>query len=272
VSRPDLEILSPQNDRVKALVRLRDDRGARTEAGAMLLEEPRLIRRALDAGHPLSEAWHCPELPDDEAAALARDLRAAGVPMVRAGLHVMEKLAYRRKPAPLLAVAALPRTDLDGLDARLPSSPLLLVLHHVEKPGNLGAVLRTASGAGVDGVLIAGGADLGNPNALRAGTGAVFTVPCAAAAPHAALDWLRARGLRLLAATPDHAVVHHTLDLTGPVALILGAEDTGLPADWLAAAHARVRIPMHGAADSLNVSVAAAVLAYEAERQRNGER
>jgi len=274
VSRPDAEILSPRNERVKALVRLRDDRRARAEAGAALLDEPRVIRRALAAGRPVREVWACEELlaGDDAGAALLADLRAAGAAAVATSARVLEKLAYRRRPIGLLAVADLPASDLESLARRLPAEPLLLVLHDVEKPGNLGAVLRTASGAGVDGVLVAGGADLGNPNTLRASTGAVFSVPCAAAEPDAALAWLRARGLRLLAATPDADAVHHAADLRGAVALILGAEDTGLPPAWLDAADARLRIPMHGAADSLNVSVAAAVLAYEAERQRNGER
>lgn len=274
MSRPDPEILSPQNERVKALVRLRDDRAERAATGVMLLEEIRVIRRALAAGHPVREAWFCPELlaDDDAAAALAADLRAAGAATVTASARVMEKLAYRRRPAALLAVADLPAADLESLHRRLPPEPLLLVLHDVEKPGNLGAVLRTASGAGAHGVLVAGGADLGNPNTLRASTGAVFSVPCAAAAPDEALAWLRARQLRLVAATPDASLLHHHADLRGGAALILGAEDTGLPAAWLDAADVRVRIPMHGAADSLNVSVAAAVLAYEAERQRSGQR
>jgi RNA methyltransferase, TrmH family len=256
-------ITSLQNERVKGLVRLRD-RKERVATGNMLVEEIRVIRRALAAGHPVHEAWFCPDLISDND--VLDQLRQSGVELVETSTPVMEKISYRNNPAGLLLVGEL--LNPAPHDLKLPNHPLLLVLHDVEKPGNLGAVLRTASGAGIDGVLIAGGADLGNPNTLRSSTGAVFTVPCAAGDPDHILSFLKERSVRLIATTPDTTTLHTDADLSGGIAIILGAEDTGLPDNWLEAADQRVRIPMHGTADSLNVSVAAAVLAYEAERQR----
>ncbi len=256
-------ITSLQNERVKGLVRLRE-RKERVATGRMLIEEIRVIRRALDAGHPIHEAWFCPDMINADD--VLDQLRQSGVELIETSKTVMEKISYRNNPAGLLLVGGLLNPSPKELS--LPDNPLLLVLHDVEKPGNLGAVLRTASGAGVDGVLIAGGADLGNPNTLRSSTGAVFTVPCAADDPDHVLTFLRERGVRLIATTPDTDTLHTDADLRGGIAIILGAEDTGLPGNWLKAADQRVRIPMHGTADSLNVSVAAAVLAYEAERQR----
>jgi len=260
-------VTSPQNERVKALIRLRE-RKERDATGRMLIEEIRVIGRALEAGHKLHEAWFCPAMLDatpDGPAALSA-LRRHGVELVEVSQRVMDKIAYRNNPEGLLVVGALLNPLPDDLE--LPAEPLLLVLHDVEKPGNLGAVLRTASGAGIDGVLVTGGADLGNPNTLRASTGAAFTVPCASGSPDSILAFLRERNLKLIAATPDSDLLHTDVDLTGGSAIVLGAEDRGLPDDWLEAADHCVRIPMHGVADSLNVSVAAAVLAYEAERQR----
>ena len=146
----------------------------------------------------------------------------------------------------------------------------MAVLEGVEKPGNLGGVLRTADAAGVDAILVCGeGTDIYNPNAIRASLGAIFTVPVIAAATPTLIAWLKAQGLALVATTPAATQRYTQVDLTRPVAVIMGSEAEGLSADWLAAADQQVLIPMNGDVDSLNVSVATALLLYEAVRQRN---
>ena len=262
-------ISSLQNERVKRLVKLRE-RKHREREGVMALDELRIVTRALDAGVRVAEAYLCPELlarhadPD----ALAERLRGAGAQVFEATRPVLEKAAYRQNPEGLIVTAAPPVRGLADLDP--PADALILVLEDVEKPGNLGAVVRTASGAGAAAVLACGvGADPWNPNCLRASTGAVFTVPTVAAGRDEITAWLRERGVATLATTPDAEDLHTGTDLTGPVAVLLGAEDVGLSAELLAAADLRCRIPMLGTADSLNVSVAAAVVAYEALRQRS---
>jgi len=266
--REPLRLTSLQNPRVKRLVRLRERRHRREE-GVFVMEEPRVVARALAAGVAVREVYHCPEVvaAHPEAAALLPPLTAGDALVVEVSPPVLEKIAYRKHPAGLVVVATPPAWS--PADLALPPSPLVLVLEEVEKPGNLGAIVRTASGAGVDAVIACGaGADPWNPNALRASTGAVFSVPVLELPSAELVPWLRGRGLALVATTPDADMLHTEIDLTGPVAILLGAEDTGLSAGLLGAADVRCRIPMLGAADSLNVSVAAALLAYEARRQR----
>jgi TrmH family RNA methyltransferase len=150
----------------------------------------------------------------------------------------------------------------------LPEVPLVIVTEDVEKPGNVGAILRSADAVGASAVIAVGGTDLYNPNVIRASVGTVFTVPVAAAPAAEVLDWLRASGLRILASRVDATELHVDADLTGPLAIVLGSEAHGLTDAWLAPDVGAIRLPMLGAADSLNVSAAAAVLLYEAWRQR----
>lgn len=271
MNAPEDIITSLQNSRVKDLVKLRD-RSGRESLQLMLIEETRVIERALSAGHPLRTIYTCSEKMTTEAKALSNRLqRQPELEVIDLAPHVMAKVAYRNNPEGLLATAPLLQYDIGRID--LPADPLLLVIESVEKPGNLGAVLRSANGAGVDLVLICGqSVDLCNPNVLRASTGAVFMTPTAAMAEADLLDFLKSKSIRMIAATPDTQTPHTDTDLTGPVAIIVGAEDTGLTVTWLEAADQKVRIPMHGQADSLNLSVSAAILVYEAERQRRAGR
>lgn len=267
---PSETITSLQNPRVKRLVRLRQ-RKHREREDVILLDEPRVIRRALDAGVTARELYTCATLlaHDPDAAGLADELAAAGAEVTKLAPYVMAKVAYRDNPAGLLALVETPGTALNEL--ALPPDALILVLENVEKPGNLGAIVRTASGAGVNAVLACGeGADPWNPNTLRASTGAVFSVPVATAEASEITAFLHDRAIRLVAAVPDAHDSYSALDLVGPTAFLLGAEDRGLTADMTAAADVTCRIPMNGAADSLNVSVSAAILVYEARRQRDG--
>ncbi len=266
--RPD-RITSLQNPRVKDLVRLRDrrDRDAR---GLTIIEEPRVIRRARQAGYPFREVWHCPELLAATDPGLLDWLRE-GPPFegVEVAPHVMAKVAYKDRPEGALVVAPQRRRTLAGLP--LSARPLLLVLEGVEKPGNLGAILRVADAAGADAVVVCDPAtDVFNPNVLRASTGAFFTVPVVEEEAAVVQAWLRERRIPAVATTPAAELAYTRADLAGPVALLLGAEDAGLTGAWLERADLRVRIPMRGECDSLNVSVTAALVAYEAVRQRTG--
>jgi TrmH family RNA methyltransferase len=154
-------------------------------------------------------------------------------------------------------------------DLELPENPLIVVLERVEKPGNLGAVLRSADAAGADAVLICDPlTDLWNPNLIRASIGAVFTVPCVACSSAEAIAFLKARGIRILTAQLQDSSLYYDCDMTGGTAIVMGTEATGLTPVWREAADAHIRIPMLGRLDSLNVSVSAAILLFEAVRQR----
>ncbi len=184
---------------------------------------------------------------------------------------VLDALAFGDRNEGVVATVRIPdhAFDLDRL--RLPPDPLVVVLEGVEKPGNLGAVLRSADGAGADAVIAADPrADLFNPNAIRASLGTIFAVPVAAGGSAAVRDGLRAVGVALVAARVDALTAYTEVDLRGPVAIVLGSETAGLSDCWSGDATVPVRLPMLGVADSLNVSIAAAVLLYEARRQRGG--
>jgi TrmH family RNA methyltransferase len=267
MSEPPPAITSVQNPRVKALVSLRERR-ERERRRQMLIEEPLVIRRALESGYPLQEIWICPErLVAEDAPALLSALAAAGVPRVDASQRVLDRISYRARSEGLIAVA--PRIEYSLAALKLGADPLLVVLTAVEKPGNLGAVLRTADAAGCDAVLVADPEiDLSNPNVLRASRGAAFTV-AAATADAAAIDaFLRRHAIVTVAADPTASRNYTEVDYTGPIAVLLGAEHAGLDLDRRARCDQQVRVPMRGRVDSLNLAATAAVLLYEAVRQR----
>jgi RNA methyltransferase, TrmH family len=262
----DLEITSPANPRIKQLVTLRRRRG-REQSDVTLVEGLAEIELALAAGVRPRTLYFCPALAHPASLPLADRVAALGGEVVQVSRPVFEKISYREGPDGWLAVVPAVPAELARLD--LGPRPLVLVCAGLEKPGNLGAILRTADAAGVAAVIAADPVtDWGNPNVVRASKGTVFSVPVASAAGADVLDWIAGRGLQLVAATPDAAQLMSETDLTGPTAIAVGAEQTGLPADWLDRADVRVRIPMFGRADSLNVSTSAAIITYEAVRQR----
>ncbi len=262
----ELEITSPANPRVKQLVALRRRR-ARDHTGVTLVEGRAEIALALAAGVRPRALYYCPVLEGHDRPDLADRVRELGADVVRVSRPVFEKVSYREGPDGWLAVVPAVETSLAHLI--LPPQPLILACAGLEKPGNLGAILRTADAAGVAAVIAADPVtDWGNPNVVRASKGTVFSVPIASATSGEVLAWIAAHGLQVVAATPDAARLVTEADLTGPTVLAVGAEQAGLPADWLERADVRVRIPMLGRADSLNVSASAAIIAYEAVRQR----
>jgi RNA methyltransferase, TrmH family len=260
-------ITSPTNDRVKAAVRLRDRR-ARDETGLTIVDGPRELLRALDRGIEVVEAFVCPNLirsPDADAA--IHRLAATAVTVREASEAVLAKIAFGDRSDGVVAIVRSPGTELSSL--ALPPDPLLVVVEGVEKPGNLGAILRTADGAGAHGLIAADArTDLFNPNAIRASLGTIFTISLAAASTTATLDWLSTHAVTPVAARVDAPTSYLEAPLTGPVAIVLGSEAGGLSDAWDDPRVVPVRIPMLGQADSLNVSVAAAILLFEAVRQR----
>jgi RNA methyltransferase, TrmH family len=260
-------ITSTQNPRVKSLLALRR-RPERDRAGLMLVEGHDELAVALAAGARPVELYHCPELaPATDAAELLERASAAGTQVVEVGRGVFERIAYRQAPDGWLAVLPAIPTGLERL--RVPAGGIVLVCESVEKPGNLGAMLRTADAAGLDAVIASPAAtDWGNPNVVRASKGALFTVPVAEAGHDELVAWLRARGLRIVTARPDAPTSFTAADLTGGVAIVVGAESRGLTAAWSRAADVEVRIPMLGSVNSLNVAASAALVVFEALRQR----
>ncbi|WP_022921089.1 TrmH family RNA methyltransferase [Ornithinimicrobium pekingense] len=263
-------ITSPANPRVKALGTLRRRR-VREEQGRTLVEGLEELELSLDSGVVPRELYFCPELMGATARAsgLVDRVGRLGTELVQLSRAAFEKAAYREGPDGFLAVVDTVERRCADLD--VPDDALLLVCQGVEKPGNLGAMLRTADAAGVDAVVAADPVtDWGNPNTVRASKGTVFSVQVASDTTQAVQAWLAGRGIPLVAATPDTDTEHTDVDWTGAVAVAVGAEKTGLTPEVISAADRRVRIPMVGRADSLNVATSAAIILYEAVRQRRG--
>jgi RNA methyltransferase, TrmH family len=277
-----MKITSTANPRVKAAAKLRNPR-QRAAQGRFMINGVRETGRALDGGMKLQEVYVCPEQCDGaECQQLLRRLEKTGAAWFEVSPAVYSVLAYGSREEGVLAVAETPQRDLNGL--RLTGNPLVAVLESVEKPGNLGAVLRSADGAGISAVIAAdAGIDLYNPNAIRASLGTIFTLPVVSATSAETLAWLRAQRLKIFAARVDGAVDYTACDFTGPCAIVLGSEADGLSDAWHSDSEksdsksgdsktdniTAIRLPMRGTADSLNVSAAAAVLFYEALRQRS---
>jgi TrmH family RNA methyltransferase len=262
------EITSLQNPRVKALVKLRDHRGRRS-AGLFIAEGYREVSRAIDAGLRIQSIWNCFDLqPGTTGLTYDGDCEWVCVPE-----PVFRKIAYVRDPEGILAVCVPPRWSVDALPPA-DKTTLDLIAVGTEKPGNLGAMVRTADLAGCRSVIAAGTPiDCVNPNAIRASTAAVFTLPTISLGEDDALAYLREHNIRLVAAVVDGEIEHTQADYTGPCAIAIGPEDTGLSDAWRQAARdtggATVTIPTVGrSADSLNASVAAGILLFEAVRQR----
>ena len=288
-------ITSPSNPKIKRLLALQQKSSARCEAGLFVVEGQRELQHCLDAGFEIDTLFVCPELhgsqplktsgfagplPPQSGGPLPLTSRgwlrfseaaaasASGQPKYfEVSEEVYAKIAMREGTEGVIAEVRTPERRLEEL--ALPERPLVVVLESVEKPGNLGAVLRSADAAGADAVLFCDPlTDLWNPNLIRASIGAVFTVPCVECSSAEAIAFLKARGIRILTAQLQDSSLYYDCDMTAGTALVMGTESTGLSEAWRAAADAHIRIPMLGALDSLNVSVSAAILLFEAVRQR----
>lgn len=258
-----LLITSTKNDRIKSLQKL-EKSSERKEKGAFLIEGEREIQKAIRSGIKVLEVYFCPQIVSYEK---AQELCGNNIPYTAVSTHVFEAVAYRENRDGIIAVANIRSFQLQ--DIPLSTSPLLIVLEAVEKPGNLGAILRTADATGADGVIVCDPkTDIYNPNVIRSSIGCVFTTPVATCSNHEAYDFLNSRKIISLATTPYTSSFYFSEDLTRGIAIVMGSEADGLSHFWLDHASKQTKIPMLGQADSLNVSACLAVVAYEAVRQR----
>ena len=270
-------ITSAQNPKIKNLLLLQEKSKARREQGLFVVEGRRELEHCLEAGYTVKTVFVCPEIlkaSDLDSAenyflcsSSKNQFSAANVIEIPEALY--RKVAYREGTEGIIAEVEYKSLNLS--DLRLPENPLVMVLESVEKPGNLGAVLRSADAAGADAVLICDPlTDLYNPNLIRASIGAVFTVPTVACTSEEAIAFLQAKGIQILTAQLQDSSLYYDVDMRRGTALVMGTEATGLTEQWRQAASAHIRIPMLGQLDSLNVSVSAAILLFEAVRQRQG--
>jgi len=264
------EIASTANPRVKAAVRLRDRR-EREQTGLTIVDGAREIRRALDAGVDMVEAFvHEPTATGDDAAAALKGLMRLGG-WTTVAPTVIERLSFGDRSDGIVLIVRTPRRTLDEMP--LPADAFLAVVDRVEKPGNLGAILRSADGAGVAAVIATDSrTDVWNPAAIRASLGTIFSLPVVPASAAEAVAWLEQKAFRIVTSRVDAQTNYADADLTGNLAIVLGSEAAGLGDAWTGAGIESVRIPMLGIADSLNVSATAAILFYEAVRQRTTAR
>ena len=297
-NRHDPEIItSLQNPRVKEVTALQSSSSLRREKGLFVVEGLREVERCLESGFRLRSVFYCPSVCRHISFPSCDSFRRSHVPTPsEEGVRIFEvseavygKMAYRGGTEGILAVVCGSAGDrsLEALDRALSpdtSAPLIVVVESVEKPGNLGAMLRTADASGVSAVLVCDPhtdlynpnlidphTDLYNPNLIRASLGGVFTRNIAVCSSEEAIAWLKARGISILTAQLQDSEFYYDTDMTRPTALVFGTEANGLTDIWRRAADAHIRIPMLGRIDSLNVSASMAVLCYEALRQRHGQ-
>ncbi len=257
------KITSARNERIRQVLELQEKSRTRRALGLFVVEGRRELEHCLEAGYELDSVFWCPEILPELPQELIGD-----VPVSELTAELYGKIAYRGGTEGLVArVKSRPHT-LD--DLALKENPLIVVLESVEKPGNLGAVFRSADAAGADAVIICDPlTDLYNPNLIRSSIGGVFTVQSAVCDSASAISWLKARGMKILTAQLQDSSWYYDVDMKGGTAIVIGTEATGLTEQWREAADAHIRIPMLGALDSLNASVSAAILLFEAVRQRN---
>lgn len=243
------------------------DRRHRDQTGLMLIEGIKELRLAIKGKVSLARLFYCEELFKGVEEGILTESVNCGAEPVPVNIHVFKKMVYREDSGGLLAIAKQPGRTLK--DIPLGKPPLLVVVEGIEKPGNLGAILRSADAAGVDGIIVCGrSTDLFNPNVVRASIGTVFTVPVVEATVPDTIAWLRNKEISVIATTPHTDILYFDSDLRGPAAIVMGSEHEGLSDRWLKEADLLVRIPMKGEADSLNLATATTILLYEAIRQR----
>jgi len=256
-------ITSAQNPRIKRLLLLQQKSSERRKENLFVVEGQRELQHCIEGGMRVESIFHCPEIsglapgawPCREEIMVSRTL--------------YERIAYRGSTEGVVALVEPKPLKLD--DLRLAQAPLIVVLESVEKPGNLGAVLRSADAAGADAVVVCDPlTDLYNPNLIRSSIGAIFSVPCVACSSEECITYLQKRGIRILTAQLQDSHLYYHTNMKCGTAIVMGTESTGLSDQWRRAADAHIRIPMLGQLDSLNVSVSAAILLFEAVRQRQG--
>lgn len=262
-------ITSARNPKIKELLALRDKPRTRRESGLFTVEGEREFLRALKCGFEARSLFYCSKYLS--GGSIAAVIESCGATLFEVSESVYDRIACREGVEGVVAVMKQRERTLSGIFFK--GSPLVLVLESIEKPGNIGAVLRTADASGADAVIICDPrTDLYNPNLIRSSLGSIFSVETVACTSEEAASWLEANGIRILTAQLQDSELYYDTDMKGATAIVLGTEDRGLSDFWRERADARIRIPMNGLMDSLNVSVSAAILCYEAVRQRSADR
>lgn len=255
-------ITSAQNPKIKQLLLLQQKSAERRKHQLFVVEGQREIAHCQSVGYQLDTLFLCPEIAGDDAC-IPEAERCYNV-----SKQIYEKIAYRGSTEGMVAEFRTRQQTL--ADLKLSQSPLVVILESVEKPGNLGAILRSADASGVDAVIVCDPlTDLFNPNLIRSSIGAIFTVPTVACSSEECIAYLKQHGIQILTAQLQDSNLYYATDMKRPTAIVMGTESTGLTNQWREAADAHIRIPMLGRLDSLNVSVSAAILMFEAVRQRN---
>ncbi len=258
------QITSSQNPFIKSLVQLQEKAKSRKQSGTFLIEGKREIELAIKGNYELETVLFLPELISEEQ---LTKLSKSPINLIEINKEVYQKLAYRDTTEGIIAVAKTKSLALQ--DLKLPENPLILVMESIEKPGNIGAMLRTCDAANIDAVIIANPkTDLFNPNIVRSSVGCLFTNQIATGSTEEVIQFLKEKNIAIFGATLQNSNFYHTQDYTIPTALVVGTEATGLTQAWRDAATQNVIIPMQGEIDSMNVSVASAILLFEAKRQR----
>ena len=258
------QITSSQNPFIKSLVQLQEKAKSRKQSGTFLIEGKREIELAIKGNYELETVLFLPELISEEQ---LTKLSKLGINLIEINKEVYQKLAYRDTTEGIIAVAKTKSLALQ--DLKLPKNPLILVMESIEKPGNIGAMLRTCDAANIDAVIIANPkTDLYNPNIVRSSVGCLFTNQIATGSTEDVIKFLKEKNIAIFGATLQNSNFYHTQDYTIPTALVVGTEATGLTQAWRDVATQNVIIPMQGEIDSMNVSVASAILLFEAKRQR----
>ena len=258
------QITSIQNPFIKSLVQLQEKAKVRKQTGTFLIEGKREIELALKGGYELETILFLPEIISEKQ---LNDLTIKPLNVIEISKEVYQKLAYRDTTEGILAIAKTKSLSLS--DLKLSKNPLILVGESLEKPGNVGAILRTADAANIDAVIIANPkSDLYNPNIVRSSVGCLFTRQIAVGTTEEVIAYLKANNINIYSATLQDSTEYHTQNYTTPTALVVGTEATGLSEKWRTESTKNIIIPMQGEIDSMNVSVAAAILLFEAKRQR----
>ena len=259
-------ITSAQNPKIRTLLELQEKSRTRKKTGLFVVEGRRELLHCIEAGYEPHTVFVCTEiLKQEEIEEIAGKCKCSfiGIPQ-----HLYDKVAYRGGTEGVIAELHCKEMTLESIE--LPDNPLVVVLESVEKAGNLGAVLRSADASGVAAVIVCDPlTDIYNPNLIRSSIGAIFTVPVATATSEETISWLKANGIRIYTAQLQDSEWYYDTDMKGGTAIVMGTEATGLTEVWRKAADAHIKIPMLGKLDSLNVSVSAAILMFEAVRQRN---
>lgn len=262
-----MEITSTSNPRVKELVLLGEKSRYRKQSGLFVVEGRREIASCISGGFVARSVYYCPQIiPTEEVETL---FGACAVEFVAISDNVYSKVAYRESTEGVVAVFEARERGLHEIRLGGGEAPFVIVLESVEKPGNLGAVLRTADASGAAAVIVCDPlTDLYNPNLIRASIGGVFTVPLAACSSEEAYEWLHSAGFQILTAQLQYSSPYYDIDFRRPTAVVFGSEATGLRSFWRERAGRHLLIPMLGKLDSLNVSASVAIISYEAVRQK----